>query len=227
MTAHDGTLILWDADSGEERKRFDDLRQQFRSVDWLADGSRIAAGSVSGLSVWDAASGMLAIRVPDASTSVLWSPEGTRLANGGEGRLQILDSATNDDRPIREDAFPSLTKKGWTADRLIDVRAMTTLLARMRRAKTEGRDDHGHSVMMWAGKGSPHFELPGREKLRRRGIAYWLDHFGFPNPGIDNGNKLTRNSRWDYAIAMVKHRLDLLIHESSGHPLEPPEPGLS
>jgi hypothetical protein len=55
---YDGTLVLWDVDTGRERRRIRVSGREVDSLDFSPDGTTLAAGSFDGdLFLWDAATG--------------------------------------------------------------------------------------------------------------------------------------------------------------------------
>ncbi|MCG8649728.1 MAG: hypothetical protein MI861_07840, partial [Pirellulales bacterium] len=84
-TAHRNALMIWDAATGEEISRFEQIRENFASLDWSPDDSRIVTGSESSVAFWDVDTGRLALRLeaPSRLTLVRWTSDGMRITAGG------------------------------------------------------------------------------------------------------------------------------------------------
>lgn len=108
--ARDGTVRVWDAVSGVERRVLTDHTQTVRDVSWWPDGSALAsAGDDGTVRVFDPDTGTQ-LRVlrghVDTILSVAWSPDGTHLVSGnGDGSVEIWSLAVTDDS-LSESALP-------------------------------------------------------------------------------------------------------------------------
>ncbi|MHC4877820.1 MAG: WD40 repeat domain-containing protein [Planctomycetota bacterium] len=99
-TGHqDGSVRLWDVDSGQELRRLDGHSGYVWSVSFSADGSRLASGSGDkSVRLWDVDSGQELRRLDghsDYVRSVAFSADGSRLASGSDDksvRLWDVDS---------------------------------------------------------------------------------------------------------------------------------------
>ena len=80
-TSHSNALFIWDAETGEELAKLDDLQEVFGSIDWSPDGTRLAVGGNS-LSIWDVDSQRVSMRLQTGSNvpHVRWGPQGVRIA---------------------------------------------------------------------------------------------------------------------------------------------------
>lgn len=107
----DGTVRLWDADSGEELAVLEGHRNTVFSCVFSPDGARLAsAGSDSTLRLWDAASGeALAVLIGHRGVvmSCAFSPNSARLASAGDdGTLRFWDVATGKPVAWRAELLP-------------------------------------------------------------------------------------------------------------------------
>jgi WD40 repeat protein len=84
--SRDGTLKLWDANTGQEIRTLRGHSSQVTSVAFSGDGKRIVSSAWGGpLRVWDATSGRLIVPLRGHTSgvnSVAFSPDGTRIASG-------------------------------------------------------------------------------------------------------------------------------------------------
>jgi WD40 repeat protein len=96
--SYDGTLKLWDAESGDCLRTFLGHSSWVRGVAWSPDGLRVASGSFDAtVKVWDARSAGACLLTltghPSGVLSVAWSPDGRRLASGSYGgTIQLWDA---------------------------------------------------------------------------------------------------------------------------------------
>ena len=92
-------------------------------------------------------------------------------------------------------------------------KALNELLAQMRKAKSEGRDDDGNESS-WSGKGSLTFSLEGTDG-QTRNIDDWMDYFGITKTDVQynkSGDK--RDAQWDANIEAVKGEIDQITSDS-------------
>ena len=84
-TVQRNVMIVWDAETGQEMHRLDEIREDFSSIDWSPDGRRIVSGAVGSVSIWDVEAGKVALRLtgPGIVRSVAWSEDGQRVAAAG------------------------------------------------------------------------------------------------------------------------------------------------
>ena len=110
-------------------------------------------------------------------------------------------------------------------------KALNELLAQMRKAKSEGRDDDGNKNS-WSGKGSYKFKLEGMSGTatnynddgnnvgtvngaNANNIDNWLDYFGITKTEVDHKkSKNKRDAAWDANIEAVKGAIDAISSDS-------------
>ncbi len=107
----DGTVRIWDTQSGEQLLV---LRSHFggvRDVAWSADGSLLAA---AGAWIWDAENWE---KLETLGNVFAWSPDGSYLAHSGEGTgIHIWDATSRVDSGILEDEAEWITSLAWSPD---------------------------------------------------------------------------------------------------------------
>jgi len=91
----DGTVQLWEAETGKAQHFFYGHREAVWSVAWSPDGTAIVSGaSDKTMQVWEVTTGrrqLLLTRNADVQ-GVCWSPDSTRVAGGAaDGTIQIYD----------------------------------------------------------------------------------------------------------------------------------------
>lgn len=92
-------------------------------------------------------------------------------------------------------------------------KALNELLAKMRKAKSEGRDDDG-TESSWSGKGSLTFSLEGTDG-QTRNIDDWMDYFGITKTDVNcKKSKDKRDAQWDANIEAVKGEIDQITSDS-------------
>ncbi len=88
---------------------------------------------------------------------------------------------------------------------------LNQLLTKMRKAKSEGKDDDDKST--WAGansKKSEEFKLEGTDG-ENRSVDEWFTYFGLHDDMTDvqhNKSKKTRDAQWDTNIEVIKGQID-------------------
>ena len=117
----DGTVRLWDAESGRELRSLAGHNGSVRSVSWSPDGQRLASSGEEGtVRLWDAESGreLRSLAGHKGSVwSVSWSPDGQRLASSwDEGTVRLWD--TESGRELRSLAghAGSVLSVSWSPD---------------------------------------------------------------------------------------------------------------
>ena len=94
----DGTIILWDVETGTQRKRLTGPAKSIRTLAFSADGKILASASENEIRLWDAHTRDL-IGILDTGLNVgplAFSPDGKRLACGtGDGRIQVWTLVPN------------------------------------------------------------------------------------------------------------------------------------
>lgn len=91
IAARNATLI-WDAKTGRQVAKLDEILENFRSVTWSPNGKQLAVGSSNSLTIWNVSCGRVAIKFPFGSECVRWSPDGRRIATCRGNLLQVLDA---------------------------------------------------------------------------------------------------------------------------------------
>ena len=94
----DGTVILWDAQTGEAERRMQGQHQpdrDLRAISFSADGVRLLADTRDGFELWDATNGALLRTILSRSVScpmVQFSPTESRIVtSGGYKKIKVWD----------------------------------------------------------------------------------------------------------------------------------------
>ena len=95
---YDGTLLVWDVESGQRLRMIEGYAASLFDLDWSPDGRFLASGGADTLvTLWDGASAT-APRVLRGHRwivqGVAWSPDGRLLASGGYDGIGVWDTAT-------------------------------------------------------------------------------------------------------------------------------------
>jgi len=117
----DGTVRLWEADSGRELARLEGHSSTVWSVSWSPDGQRLAsAGDDSTARVWEADSGRELARLEGHLTgfsSVSWSSDGRRLASGGaDGTARVWEADSGRELVRLEGHSSTVWSVSWSSD---------------------------------------------------------------------------------------------------------------
>jgi WD40 repeat protein len=95
---HDGTIRVWNVETGEEVTHFTQPGVRILSICFSPDGGRLVSGGWDGpVKVWELASGTAVVSFqadPQGVTRVAFSPDGKHLATGGTEGAKLWDSAT-------------------------------------------------------------------------------------------------------------------------------------
>ena len=129
----DGTIRLWDVDSGLETATLEGHWGLVQSVSFSPDGT-LASGGYSTVRLWDVDSGQETATLGHRGwvRSVSFSPDGRTLASGGQGKVRLWDVETGVPRLslgvwgiVNSVSFSPdgriLASKGWGTVRLWDV----------------------------------------------------------------------------------------------------------
>jgi small GTP-binding protein len=95
----DGTVKLWDAETGQLKLTLEEHAREVYSVAWSPDGQMLASGADDGtVRVWNAATGQLTVSFNGHLNSVYgvaWSPDEQRLASGSiDKTVRVWDAKT-------------------------------------------------------------------------------------------------------------------------------------
>ncbi len=92
--AYANVIVLWDSATGEQIAKFDEVRENFGSLDWSPDDSRIVASSDASITLWDVQTGRVAMKLKGSAglRNVRWSEDGMHIVAGG--RLVTIYDAT-------------------------------------------------------------------------------------------------------------------------------------
>ena len=90
----DGTVILWDVRTGNQRKSFTEHGESINALAFSADSKVLASGSGNEIHIRDVGTGKLIATVDDAENvhALAFSPDGKVLVSGAEeGLIQVWD----------------------------------------------------------------------------------------------------------------------------------------
>ncbi|KAG2343909.1 WD40 repeat-like protein [Suillus weaverae] len=113
----DGTVRLWNIDTGKVIKKWTGHTKSVISVCWSPDGGRVVSGSKEDtFRVWDVKSGETIIgpiNTRNDVQTVCYSPDGKIIATGGFMGLKVWDANTGELLKTLDGLFLSLV---WTSD---------------------------------------------------------------------------------------------------------------
>ena len=114
----DGSVRLWDLESGKLLRILLAHEHPVRAVAWSADGKTLAAlGATGTVDLWDPDAGRLLQSIqPGPSRAVAWSPDGARLATGGEKKIHLWESQTGKQLPALEGQAGDTRAVAWSPD---------------------------------------------------------------------------------------------------------------
>ena len=119
--ADDGTVIIWDAKSGQRLQTFKGHSYCVNSVCWSTDGKYLASGSNDGtVIIWDANGGLRLQTLEGHYSyvkSVCWSPDGKYLASGSGDKTVIIWDAKSGQRLKTLEGYSStVLSVSWSPD---------------------------------------------------------------------------------------------------------------
>src|SRR5262249_9529468 len=113
----DRTLKVWDAAHDQESRTFQGKQDLVTRLAFAPDGTCLAAGSYTAVTVWDVAGGRVVRTLPGGANCVAFSPDGTLLAGGGsqDRPIKLWDAASGKEirtlqgpiRAVRSDIQPN------------------------------------------------------------------------------------------------------------------------
>jgi len=118
---YNGTIRLWDVESGNQLHTLEGHANEVRSVAWSSDGKTLASGSYpKTIILWDAQSGTK-LRTLEGHTytvaSVAWSPDGKTLASGSDDNTIILwDAGSGNQLRTLEGHTDRVNSVAWSPD---------------------------------------------------------------------------------------------------------------
>jgi len=117
----DGTVRVWDAETGEASLFLDGHRGKVFSCAWSADGKRLAsAGGDGTVRVWDAETAEASLVLEGHRGSVLscvWSADGKRIASAGsDGAVRVWDAETAEASLVVKGHRGSVLSCAWSWD---------------------------------------------------------------------------------------------------------------
>ena len=117
----DGTIRVWDVETGDELKRFDAHPDGVTALSWAADGARLASAGKDGLGrVWQASAGELLFTLigHDALVhDIEWSPDDSLLATvGGDGIVRVWDGRAGFERFALPGSDSTARDVSWSPD---------------------------------------------------------------------------------------------------------------
>jgi len=122
----DGSVRVWDLDTGKQKQHLDGKGTPWRALAWSADGRVLAAGGGGTgrggiIHLWKAETGRLLHRlvVSGPVKCLVVSPDGTRLAwSGGGGVVHLVEAAGGEetalDTGMKSVAWLALSRDGQT-----------------------------------------------------------------------------------------------------------------
>lgn len=116
----DGTVRLWDADTGSVVHTLKGHSEGVACVDWSSDGRWIASGSSDNtIKVWDSESGRLSRTLEghtDYVSAVAWSPNGKELASAADETIRIWDTTSGKSTRILAGQIEWSADLAWSPD---------------------------------------------------------------------------------------------------------------
>jgi WD40 repeat protein len=119
--SNDRSVRVWDADTGQERRRLDGHTDDVNSMSWSPDGRWLASGSDDQtVRVWDLDSGQQRLRLDGYTNDVMsvsWSPDGRWLASGSwDHTVRVWDVDTGQEHRRLDGHTQTVMSVSWSPD---------------------------------------------------------------------------------------------------------------
>ncbi len=113
------SVVIWDANTGEQRMTLDGHTIQVYSLAWSPDSSYLLSGSGDGNAIiWDAETGeqlYVLAEHTESISSVAWSPDGSRVATASsDGTARIWDANTGEQLKVLSGHTGPLESVRWS-----------------------------------------------------------------------------------------------------------------
>ena len=114
----DGSVRLWDLESGKLLRILLAHENAVRAVAWSADGKMLASlGADGAVDLWEPDSGRLLRSIHVGPCRALaWSPDGVRLATGGDKKIHLWEAKTGKHLAALEEQVGETRALAWSAD---------------------------------------------------------------------------------------------------------------